>query len=335
MKKQPKVGIAAVAARAQVSIATVSQILNGKGARFAAATRARVLQARDELGYVPDYRARTLVGVSTRTLGVVVPDLTNPFFSELVAEISTAAQMRHFLALPLTGQSSRAAEKAALTEFFQRAVDGVIVAGSVLSLAELKELFNKHHTPYLLLDQAQSPAADSVVIDEAAGGKMAAAHLVAQHHHTVALVQAENSAPNLTKRYAGFKQAMTEAGGRVISLTTPMTKLGGYLVTKEVLDSHATAAFTVNDDVAVGLLRGLNELGISVPEQFSVLGYDNTQLGQYVTPALTTIEQPRRKLAQVAVATLIERVNHPHIAVQHHTLPVLLVVRQSTRTLKK
>lgn len=326
----PKTGIAAVASLAGVSATTVSQILNGKGQRFSAATRQKVLAARDQLGYVPNYNARTLKFSQTQTVGVLVPNLANPFFAELISHISNAAREHHFVAVPLASQNSKIQERKYLAELLRRSVDGIIVAGSVLEVSELRAIITAKKTPFLLLDQVQSKKDDQVIVDEYAGGCLAAKHLLANQHRQVVMVAPKNAAKNVQLRLAGFADTIKQAGGSTTLIDTPLSKIGGYLAGVEVLATKATAAFAANDEVAVGLMRSLAELGVSVGSQFSVMGYDDIDWANYVTPGLTTIAQPKRRLGQLALATLVERINAPTKAASHHCLQPTLIVRAST-----
>lgn len=290
-----KVTIRDLAEAAGVSVTTVSQILNGKGERFSIETRQRVHQLQEDLGYVPDFNARNLIMKSAQTIGVLVPNLGNPFFSMFIRGVQQTSRERHFIPLIFGANHDEQLESYYLQELIKRAVDGLIIASASITGEAIDNILKKNGIPYLLIDQNGGPSVDRIRVDDEQGGQLAARHLLTLGHQRIVVVMPEHPTQNLRIRLAGFKAQLVDqqiplADSAVI--TSPMTKLGGYQATAAVLAQHPTAVFAINDETALGLMRGLHEQGVRVPDDISVLGYDDIDLDEYVVPKLTTIHQP-------------------------------------------
>ena len=332
-----KVTIRDLAEAAGVSVTTVSQILNGKGERFSIETRQRVHQLQEDLGYVPDFNARNLIMKSAQTIGVLVPNLGNPFFSMFIRGVQQTSRERHFIPLIFGANHDEQLESYYLQELIKRAVDGLIIASASITGEAIDNILKKNGIPYLLIDQNGGPSVDRIRVDDEQGGQLAARHLLTLGHQRIVVVMPEHPTQNLRIRLAGFKAQLVDqqiplADSAVI--TSPMTKLGGYQETAAVLAQHPTAVFAINDETALGLMRGLHEQGVRVPDDISVLGYDDIDLDEYVVPKLTTIHQPVVTMGQQAPELLINRVQNQRQPAQKVDLPVVLKQRESTGPVK-
>lgn len=332
-----KVTIRDLAEAAGVSVTTVSQILNGKGERFSIETRQRVHQLQEDLGYVPDFNARNLIMKSAQTIGVLVPNLGNPFFSMFIRGVQQTSRERHFIPLIFGANHDEQLESYYLQELIKRAVDGLIIASASITGEAIDNILKKNGIPYLLIDQNGGPSVDRIRVDDEQGGQLAARYLLALGHQRIVVVMPEHPTQNLRIRLAGFKAQLVDqqiplADSAVI--TSPMTKLGGYQATAAVLAQHPTAVFAINDETALGLMRGLHEQGVRVPDDISVLGYDDIDLDEYVVPKLTTIHQPVVTMGQQATELLINRVQNQRQPAQMVDLPVVLKQRESTGPVK-
>ncbi|ANN50085.1 LacI family transcriptional regulator [Levilactobacillus brevis] len=332
-----KVTIRDLAEAAGVSVTTVSQILNGKGERFSIETRQRVHQLQEDLGYVPDFNARNLIMKSAQTIGVLVPNLGNPFFSMFIRGVQQTSRERHFIPLIFGANHDEQLESYYLQELIKRAVDGLIIASASITGEAIDNILKKNGIPYLLIDQNGGPSVDRIRVDDEQGGQLAARHLLTLGHQRIVVVMPEHPTQNLRIRLAGFKAQLVDqqiplADSAVI--TSPMTKLGGYQATAAVLAQHPTAVFAINDETALGLMRGLHEQGVRVPDDISVLGYDDIDLDEYVVPKLTTIHQPVVTMGQQATELLINRVQNQRQPAQMVDLPVVLKQRESTGPMK-
>ena len=172
-----RVTIRDVARYADVSMSTVSQILNGKANRFSNDTRQKVLYARDALGYVPDFNARNLITNSVKTIGVIVPDIGNPFFSTFIKSIELLAMEQNCISLILSSNDNQELERKHLEQLINRSIDGIIIASPSIGQAEIDNQLKKNRIPYLLIDQNPIADGDRVMTDDFNGAELAVNHL--------------------------------------------------------------------------------------------------------------------------------------------------------------
>lgn len=321
-----------VASRAGVSIGTASNVLTGSRPVSTAATE-RVRAAMLELDYSPNGIARSLRGQRTRTVGLVVPDNANPFFAETSRAIEQACAAAEFgLMLCNTGRSSTL-ETTCIELLMEKRVDGVIIATS--GNPEALQLVVDSGVPLVVIDHDSTGlAADAVLVDHRRGGELAARHLVSLGHRRIACFTGLPEHANAS-RVQGFRAVLADAG---LELPDDLIRAsdthadGGYRLTRDVLERHpdVTAIFAANDLVALGAIRASYDTGRSVPEQLSVIGYDDIGLANIVLPRLTTIRQPLEEIGRRAIEVLLHRVRAPNGAAERWMLPVELVVREST-----
>lgn len=330
-----KVTIKDVAEKAGVSVTTVSQILNGKGSRFSKRTQERVFKLKDEMHYVPDFNARNLILHSSKTIGVLVPNIGNPFFSTFFRGIQTVCRNAHYLPLVFSASNDEDTEKYYLGTLVERSVDGLIIASSSVTGDTIDNILKPNRIPYLLFDRNQTnDDGDRLQVDDYQGGSIAAKHLAELGHEQIVMLLPQQLTRNLRKRLDGFINGLLERGidfnEEQNVVYAPLTKLGGYKQTAAVLAKHPTAVFCANDELAIGLYRGLHERGLKIPQDLSVLGYDNIDLAEYVTPKLTTIQQPIMELGETSARLILNRINNQEMARQLVDVPVKLIERSST-----
>lgn len=328
-----KVTIRDVAAASGVSITAVSQILNGKGQRFSSETQEKVHYFQHKLGYVPDFSARHLIIKSTETIGVLTPDLANPFFSMFIKGVQQTAYEENFIPLIFSANHDEHLETSYLQELIRRAVDGLIIASASITAQAIDQSLRRNGIPYILLDQNAVSDGDRVNVDDRHGGELAAQHLLSLGHTQIAVVVPEHATVNIINRLNGFIDWMKSTGHPFSEdwvVHTPMNKEGGYEAATQECVKRATAIFAINDEMAIGLYRGLHERGLRIPEDISVIGYDDIDWGNYVTPALTTIHQPVFEMGQAATQLLTQRIRTGNRPFQTVRLPVRLVKREST-----
>lgn len=330
-----KATIRDLANAANVSVTTVSQILNGKGQRFSNETKQKVLKLQEELNYVPDFNARNLIMKTSKTIGVLVPNIGNPFFSTFIKGIQRQSRQLQFTPFIFSANHDKQLESYYLKQLVERAADGLIIASASITVDALDGILKRNKIPYLLLDQNSINDGDRVETDDVKGGMLAADHLSQLGHRRFAVVMPDSPTDNLSHRLEGFKTQLRsqKIEPDITLIHSPMTKLGGYQATEQVLASHASAVFAINDEMAIGLYRGLREQKISVPTDLSIIGYDDIDLDEYVTPALTTIAQPIMQMGETATELLVSRIQHPGAEVKTIHLPVELIVRDSTKRL--
>lgn len=332
VEKAKRPSIKDVAKMAGVSITTVSQILNHKSDRFPQETVERVLAAKQELGYIPNKSAQMLRGNTKPLIGVLVPSLRNPFFTDLMQSMEEHTQGKAELIF-------QAARDDQINQFIEmlveRGVNGLIIARTLPESTPIFDFLKKTGIAATVLDQGQNETfADVISTDDIAGGKLVAEFLAEKGHQKVVLGRPEVLTKNMALRLQGFVDHWRTLGNEAVEIITEMSKHGGQSVTEKVIASGATAAFMINDEMAIGLLRGLHEKGVQVPTYFSVVGYDNTDFAEFVTPTLTTVAQPIWELGEHALDMVLRRLSNSEMEKQTEMLAIPgLVVRESTSTL--
>jgi DNA-binding LacI/PurR family transcriptional regulator len=320
-----------VAARAGVSKSLVSLVMRG-APNVSDEKREAVTRAAEEIGYRPNLVARSLVRRRSYLVGVMVSDLHNPYFTEVIDGIEEAARGAGYHALFNTGSRTPEGEAEALDTLLQLRTDGIVMAGPVLTSRRIASVASS--VPVVVVARhSRSAAHDSITNDDRMGARLAVDHLVGLGHRRIAHVDGGSGA-GADERREGFVDAMTRHGLSDLATVVPgsFTEEGGRDGVTELLrrDRGVTAVFVGNDLAAVGSLDALGQLGLRVPEDVSVVGYDNIALAGLGHIDLTTIEQPRREMGIRAVGLLLERRDENRRKAHHLVVPPSLVVRGST-----
>ncbi len=320
--------IHAVAARAGVSVATVSRSLTAPRT-VRENTRARVLVAAAELGYEPNRAARGLITGRTGNIGVIAPDLGNPYFHAVLKGAQARAREADYAVFVADGQED-AGEEEALIRAMGKQVDGIVLCSSRLAPDTLARL---DPTPTLVLLNRRVPGRPSVVVDSAGGICLAVRHLAELGHVRCAFVAGPRRSWSNRERLRGLRACTRAVGAELVTIGPVAPQFtSGAAAADRVLETGATAVLAYNDLVAVGVLSRLAELGVRVPDELSVVGFDDIPLAAMVTPPLTTVAAPTELAGRVAVEALLDRLQdgaaQRPAAVQR--LPTTLVVRSST-----
>ena len=320
-----------VARQAAVSKSLVSLVM--RGARHVSlARRTAVLRAAAKLGYRPNAMARGLVQRRTRILGVMLSDLHNPFFADVVAGIQDQAVRTGYKILVNTGNRAAPREADALETLLQLRADGLILAGPVLEDDVI--VGASHEVPIVLVGrEARASSVDSVTNDDHAGAEVAVEHCVSLGHRRIAHIDGGHGA-GAPDRRRGYEEAMKRLGlaPLVCVVSGTYTEEGGHTGALVLLTQQPrpTAIFAANDLAAIGALNAIEESGLKVPDDVSLVGYDNTSLAALRHISLTTIHQPRLEMGQLALSTLLERVDDGRSQPRRVMLSPSLVVRAST-----
>lgn len=323
-----------VAREAGVSIATVSKILNGKG-KISPSTKRRVLEAIERLGYQPNLLASALTGKRTYTLGLLIPDVANPFFAEVARSVEDRGQALGFTVILCStdNQDDRLARYLAVLR--QKRVDGLIIGTGVDDprlLAALKE----EGLPFTLIARdLPSLPVTSVRVDDFVGGYLAAQHLLELGHRKMVVLTESMTVMSSQERVRGFRQALEEAGVAFpdAGVHTCAARVDdGRRKALEVLDAadRPTAIFAGNDLIAIGVLQAAKEKGMTVPDDLSVVGFDNTVLATICDPPLTTVAQPIEEMGKQVVDLLLRELGGEAEVKQRVILRPELIVRAST-----
>jgi DNA-binding LacI/PurR family transcriptional regulator len=291
-----------------------------------------VVRAAAELGYRPNAMARGLVQQRTRVIGVMVSDLHNPFFADGVAGIQDQAGRAGYKVLLNTGNRDPAHEAEAVETLLQLRVDGLILASPMLEKTPIVEA--SRSVPVVVVGRVlRSSSVDSVTDDDRAGVEAAVEHCVSLGHRRIAHISGGRGAGAVARR-RGYEGAMERLGlsrhARVIS--GAYTEDGGHRGALRLLGQQPvpTAIIAANDLAAIGALNAIEESGLSVPGDVSLVGYDNTSLAGLRHVSLTTIHQPRAEMGQLALSALLERIDFGRSQPRHAVLPPSLVIRKTT-----
>jgi LacI family transcriptional regulator len=326
-----------VARMAGVSVTTVSQTFSAKRP-VSPRTRAKVRAAAARAGYRPSHVAVSMVTGRTTTIGVVVPDIANPFFSELVRGAEAAAMAAGYMTIVCSSELDAALEDRCVEVLTDKRVDALLyLPGTTRRHTRLADPA-RNRTPLIVIDEELDdlpPGATVITSDNEAGGALAARHLADLGHREIAVVAGPAGLPTAEARLRGFVRALGERSIGVpperILRASYYTREAGLETGRAMLARHpgATAVFCANDLIALGLMTAAAERGIEVGRGLSVAGFDDIFVSELVTPALTTIRQPIAELGRQAAQLAVEAVagrDQPRRIV----LPVSLVIRAST-----
>jgi LacI family transcriptional regulator len=331
------VTIREVAEAAKVSISTVSHVIN-ETRYVTPETRARVEAAIKDLNYQHNRLASSLRNQKTQTIGVLLPNNANPFFAEILAGIETTFYSAGYNFIMGNANDDPDRELSYLRVLLSRQVDGVLLVSTGAYEAAL-DLLAQQNVPVVMIDRTTSADVDVIGTDNASGGELATEYLIGLGHQRIACVTGPSFLTPSSERVVGYKRAMADAGLPVDKnwiIPGDFHAESGYQATQELLrlDTSLTAVFACNDLMALGVLCALHEAGLRVPQDISVVGYDDIVMASYSVPRLTTIAQPSQSLGQLAAERLVERLQNPDTASRQDVLPVYLVERSSCRNVR-
>lgn len=323
-----------VALHAGVSVTTVSHVVNGT--RFVSETaRQRVEEAVRELGYVPSAVARSLKHNTTRTFGMVIPNNSNPYFAEIIRGVEDRCFAAGYNVILCNSNDDPERQAGYLRVLAEKRIDGLVlvVTGSD---AVARATLGGIAMPLVLLDREVSGVSgDLVEVNHVLGSQMATRHLLELGHPRVACISGPPGLSPSSQRRAGWKDALEKAGVERTESDLArgdFTARGGYLAMQALLKRRPrpTAVFACNDLMAFGALTAAREAGIAVPQQLSIVGFDDIDLAAFSAPPLTTVAQPKKQIGTVAADLLLDRVSNARTDNRQMILDPELRVRAST-----
>jgi LacI family transcriptional regulator len=328
-----RITITDVAKEAGVSSMTVSRVINNKD-EVSAATRQRVLEVIDRLGYRPSGVARSLATRRTGTLGLVVPDVSNPFFSGVVRGAEDIARAEGYDVFLCNTGEDPARELAVLHSLEEKRVDGLVLCSSRLTDGQLADVVERHASVVLVNRRLVGERVSSVLVDDEAGGALVTRHLLQGGHRAVGWLAGPEMSHSGKLRAKGYRDALAAAGlpyyPAWVRPCAPGVE-GGFSAAHGLLTAHPelTALFCYNDLVAVGALQACAGLALGVPDEVAVAGYDDIPLAALVTPPITTCRVPRHPLGSEAVRLLLAQINGTRGPCDEIVLEPELVIRAS------
>jgi LacI family transcriptional regulator len=322
-----------VADRAGVSATTVSHVLNGTR-RVEPETARRVLDAVAEMGYRPNAVARSMRHKQTYTVGIVQPDISNPFFADLARALEDAMFANGYSAIFCNSDRDADKEARYLEVLLSKQVDGLLLI-SAADASDRVRAIAQQGFPMVVVDrELEGLRVSTVMVDNESGGLLAGRYLVGLGHRRLAVIGGPDRLRPSARRLDGFRTALAEVGLDVAAgsvIQGDFRAESGHDAMRRLLasDTPPEAVFAENDMMAIGAIRAVQEAGRRVPEDISIMGFDDIVMGQAIDPTLTTVAQPIDDITTHAVRLLFDRLRDPDGEPEQVMLPVELIVRGS------
>jgi len=328
-----KVNIYDVAKAANVSIATVSKVINNTG-RISDKTKKKVNDIIRELDYKPSLIASALMGKNTRTIGFILPDLANPFFSELARYIEDKANEYDYNVVICSTDYLKEKEDMYISLLMQKNVDGFILASGFEHFETVQKLMDEEVPVVIVARNYPEVPVNLVAIHDYEAGYQATSYLIQQGHKRISIIARDIWSNR--ERFRGYSDAMKDHQLPIpseIYYAKESTIQAGHDSLQQIMQESKiapTAIFACNDMMAVGAIKASQKMGLVVPDDISVIGFDDTLIAQIINPALTTIAQPKKKIANEAVDLLMSAIDGD---TKNHTiiLKTELIERESVK----
>jgi LacI family transcriptional regulator len=318
-------------------VGTVSNVLN-RPELVSTATRERVLAAIAALGFVRNESARQLRAGHSRTIGLVVLDIANPFFTDVARGVEETANAEGLAVILCNSDDVPQKEAAHLDVLTEQRVQGVLITPTA-QISPAVEGMRARGVPVVLLDRrASGPDQCSVAVDDVHGGRLAADHLLERGHRRIAFVGGSSGLPQVEERHRGVEEAVVEAAGAddalVVLSPEKLTVAGGREAAEAIIGLPAarrpTAAVCANDLMALGMLQEMVRHGVRVPDEFAIVGYDDIDFAAAAAVPLSSVRKPRQELGRRAAELLLDEARNPDHLHEQLVFEPTLVVRESS-----
>lgn len=327
-----------IARMAGVSKATVSRVLNNKPEGVGEETRNRVQRLIDELEYKPNLLARGIVTSKTKTIGVILPDITNPFFPALIKSVENRASENGYTVIFGNTDFSQEKEQNYISTFVAKRVDGVLLTSTVTSPGMIHERLKKYNVPCVLLDRVlQHMEYDAgVFVDNEYALFTSCEYLIGHGNQKILLLSGPKDISTSYERIQGYQAALAQYGiafDRRLLYYGDYTMESGYNAILETVRAgiEFTSVLASNDSMAIGAMKALKELGRSIPDEIELIGFDNIPFSEMTDPPLSTVQQPTYEMGQVAVDLLLKLIDGCALEQTHVRLQPKLILRGTTR----
>jgi LacI family transcriptional regulator len=339
-KKEPAIRttIKDIAKKTGLSITTVSLVLNRKGGKFPAETKRAVLEAVDALNYRPNQLAISLLTRRTHTIGLIIPDISNIFFSELAKGIADRGRQDDYTVILCNSNDEYPLEQQCINTLADRSVDGIIMVMSAESFGsknkECVSVLLSLGFPVILVDCFNdSDDFSTITIDNKQGSCLAVQHLLDLGHSRIGCISGPQRIKTNRDRLEGYTKTLKQANRSpepALIYEGDFRYHGGYEGALHLLKQKPTAIFCHNDMMAIGAAKAVKEKGFSVPEDISIIGFDDIFFTQYMDVPLSTVAQPVYHMGQEAAAVLLEEIADGNKPKRRIMYPPRLIIRQST-----
>ena len=330
-RKIKNITILDVARESGVSYATVSRVLSGF-AFVKEATRTRVLEAADRLGYVANVQARTLAGGRSQVIGVLVPGLDNSYIGEIMRGVDDELARVNYNLMLYTTHRHPGQERSSVNTIANGLTEGLILVVPLIPTAYLAELRSRSF-PHVLIDQGE-PTGTSSVVDSMSwqGAYDATRYLIELGHQRIGFIGGLIEVNSAVERLNGYKAALADSHlpyDPTLVTEGDFWEASGRVCAQKLLVAQPTAIFAANDLMALGAMDALRTIGLRIPDDISLVGFDDIPQVSITHPKLTTIRQPLEQMGRVAVKLLLEQIENPETPAQRVTLETQLIVRNS------
>jgi len=317
-----------VARYARVSVATVSRVLNNKGYVSKEAETA-VQKAIKDLNYRPSAVARSLYDKKSRMIGLLIPDIANPFFPEIARGIEDVALKAGYTVVLCNTDSQLKKEKHYLNTLERKYVDGIIVATGVGGYEHYKAL----NVPIVALDRFISEHVPTVTVENKQGAKLATEYLIQKGCRHIAHLRGQTGLVTADERYQGFKETVEQFGKRHTVLETGFNSYRAEEMVRELLEQHPDldGIFAASDVAAAGAMKAAYTMKRVVPDDLQIIGFDGISFGEMLSPSLTTVKQPIYQIGEKAISLLIDQIENRPIKTFQYVFPPIMHIRGTTK----
>lgn len=327
-----------IAKKTGLSLSTVSLVLNEKDARISEKTKKMVLEAAKELNYRPNMLAVGLATKKTKTIGLIIPDISNLFFSELAKAVELEASSQNYNVIFCNTNDDSAKDIEFTNVLLGRSIDGIIMALSSKMQPDegalLSDTLSEYKTPAVIVDRLVNELdAISILLDYRRGGYLATRHLIEMGHRDIGCITGPLTLTNACERFEGYKQALNEYHipfRAELVFEGNYYSDGGFEGAAYLIPKQVTAIFACNDMMAYGAYKQLKNLGLKIPDDISVVGFDDIPFSEFMDVPLTTIRQPVSSMGQEACRQLLGLIDLKRSRKGVMTFEPILKIRQST-----
>jgi LacI family transcriptional regulator len=328
-----------IANQLNLSITTISRVLNGKAEqyRISKATQKKVKELAEKLNYVPNQSAANLRLGKSNTIGLLIPTIRNPFFGTLASHLNKELRKIEYMAIFNESDEDEQIEKKALKKLISRRIAGLLIAPCSENYKEIK-MYHDRGLPIVCVDRYfENQDIPYVATDNFYGGFEATKHLIENGHKNIACIQGNQASTPNKKRVEGYMKAMSEAGINDYYIEgNAFDEENGYLETKILLQSkkNLSAIFTLSNTIAIGSIRALNEEGLKIPEDISIITFDDSPFLELLSTPISCVAQPLKEISLTAIKFLLAKLKNEEIPNPQILLKPKLLIRDSVMQYK-